>query len=113
MSNEAQNPSTPSLVDRAAQSADRAIHSTQVAANHALDGMSSTVHGLQADAANYTQRGVEAVRHGTQSLREGAQRASESTVGYIKEEPVKAMLMAAATGAALMALVGVLSRSRS
>jgi hypothetical protein len=34
-------------------------------------------------------------------------------VGYIKDEPVKAMLIAAATGAALMALVGLVSRSRS
>ena len=39
--------------------------------------------------------------------------ASDATVNYIKEEPVKSILVAAATGAALMALVSMMSRSRS
>lgn len=38
--------------------------------------------------------------------------ASDTTVNYIREEPVKAVLMAAATGAALMALVSLVARSR-
>ena len=38
-------------------------------------------------------------------------RAQDTTVGYIKDEPVKSMLIAAATGAALMALVSMMSRS--
>jgi hypothetical protein len=33
-------------------------------------------------------------------------------VAYIRDEPVKAMLIAAATGAALMALINLVSRSR-
>jgi ElaB/YqjD/DUF883 family membrane-anchored ribosome-binding protein len=33
-------------------------------------------------------------------------------VQYVRAEPVKAVLIAAATGAALMALVGLMSRSR-
>jgi hypothetical protein len=44
-------------------------------------------------------------------LRDKALRASDNTVGYIKDEPVKAMLIAAATGAALMALVSLITRS--
>lgn len=43
---------------------------------------------------------------------DGAARATDSTVSYIKDEPVKAMLIAAATGAALAALMSLLSRSR-
>jgi ElaB/YqjD/DUF883 family membrane-anchored ribosome-binding protein len=39
-------------------------------------------------------------------------RATDSTVNYIKDEPLKAMLIAAATGAALMALMALLNRSR-
>ena len=58
------------------------------------------------------QRGVDAVRGGSQQLRDSAQRASDTTVGYIKDEPVKAVLIAAATGAALMALIGLMTRSR-
>lgn len=102
-----------SLIGRAAQSADNAISATQQAANHALDGLSSSVHSLQADAATMTRRGLDAMRDGSQQLRDSAQRASDTTINYIKVEPVKSMLIAAATGAALMALLGVLTRSRS
>ena len=71
----------------------------------------------QADAL--AQRGLEAVRDGSQRLRESGQRlrdsarhASEGTVQYIQAEPLKSVLIAAATGAALMALVSLVSRSR-
>ena len=57
------------------------------------------------------QRGVNTVRDTSQQLRDKALRASDSTVSYIKEEPVKAMLIAAATGAALMALVSLMGRA--
>jgi len=67
--------------------------------------------GEQASA--FAQRGVNAVLDSSQHLRDSAQRASDNTVMYIKDEPLKSMLIAAATGAALMALVGMLSRSRS
>jgi ElaB/YqjD/DUF883 family membrane-anchored ribosome-binding protein len=43
-------------------------------------------------------------------MREKAQHASDNTLNYIKEEPVKAMLIAAATGAVVMAVVGWLNR---
>jgi ElaB/YqjD/DUF883 family membrane-anchored ribosome-binding protein len=64
----------------------------------------------QADAL--AARGLEAVRDGSQRLRESARHASEGTVHYIQAEPLKSVLIAAATGAALMALVSLLSRSR-
>ena len=50
---------------------------------------------------------------GSLQLRDKAYRASDSTVGYIKDEPVKAILMAVAAGAAIAALASLLSRSRS
>jgi ElaB/YqjD/DUF883 family membrane-anchored ribosome-binding protein len=111
------------LVDQAAASADHAIKSTQRVANEALDSLSGSVQDLRSQAApmlNRTsdqigalaQRGVDAVRDSSQQLREKALRASDSAVGYVKDEPVKAMLIAAATGAALMALLGLMARSR-
>ena len=111
------------LADQAAQSAENVIKSTQRAANGAFDGLTETVQDvkneavplvsrLSGQAEQLAQRGVDAVRNGSQQLRETAAKASDSTLGYIKDEPVKAMLIAAATGAALMALVGLLSRSR-
>ena len=46
-----------------------------------------------------------------QSAIQSTQRAADSAVGYVKDEPIKAMLIAAATGALLMGLVALLSRS--
>ena len=111
------------LVDQAARSADNAIRSTQRATNDALDSLAGTVQDVRNEAtpllnraseqaSALAQRGVNAVRDSSQQLRDRAVRATDSTVMYIKDEPLKAMLIAAATGAALMALVGLLSRSR-
>jgi len=112
------------LADQAAQSADHAIRSTQRVANEALDGLANSVQDLRhtatpllnraaEQASSMAHRGVEAVREGTHQLRDKARHASDSTVSYIKEEPVKSMLIAAATGAALMALITLISHSRT
>ena len=111
------------LTDLAAQSADNAIKATQRVANQTLDGLADSVQDLRQQAAPLLNRGaeqggalaqrsVDALRDGTQQLRDKALRASDSTVNFVKEEPVKAMLIAAATGAALMALVNLMSGSR-
>lgn len=82
---------TNTLLDQATQAADQVAKTGQQLANSALEG----------------------VRNTTQQLRAKAEHASDNTVQYIQHEPVKSMLMAAATGAALMALVSLISRSRS
>lgn len=109
--------------DQAANKAQGAIRGTQRAADSALDKLASHVEdardqaaplinrvSAQAEAA--ARRGIDAVRDTSQQLRERALRASDSAVGYVKDEPIKAMLIAAATGALLMGLVAMLSRSR-
>lgn len=63
-------------------------------------------------ASALTQRGVDSVLDMTHLIRNKALRASDDTVDYIKDEPVKAMLIAAVAGAALMAVVSLFSRSR-
>ena len=111
------------LADQAAESANSAIRSTQNVANAALDRLANKVENardqavplinrLSSQAETAARRGVEAVRDTSAQLRERAMKASDNTVGYIKDEPVKAMLIAAATGAALMALVSLVTRSR-
>jgi len=111
------------LVDHAAEKADAAIRSTQRATNNALDGLSATVQDARShvspmlnraseQAAALAQRGIDAVRTSSQQVREKAVQATDVTAGYIRNDPIKAVLIAAATGAALMALVGLLSRSR-
>lgn len=114
---------TNGLVDQAAQAADNAIKATQRLANGGLDGLAGSVQDARhqvapllnrasEQAGALAQRSVSALRDGAQGLRDRATRATDTTVMYIKDEPLKAMLIAAATGAALMALVGMLSRSR-
>jgi ElaB/YqjD/DUF883 family membrane-anchored ribosome-binding protein len=111
------------VADQAAQGADSAIKSTQRYANEALDTMSDKVQELRDQAApvlnrvaekaeTLARRGMGAVKDSSQQLRERAAQVSDNTVGYIKDEPVKAILIAAATGAALMALIGMMTRSR-
>ena len=111
------------LADHAAQSADHAIKATQRVANDTLDSLSGTVEDMRQHAAPMlnrateqvsalAQRGVDRVRATSLQLRDRALRASDSTVNYVRDEPVKAMLIAAATGAALMALVSLMSGSR-
>lgn len=73
------------------QTADQAIKATQHLASDAMDRIMDTSH----------------------QLRLKADHASESTINYIKHEPIKSLLIAAATGAALMALMSLLSGRRS
>jgi ElaB/YqjD/DUF883 family membrane-anchored ribosome-binding protein len=91
--------SNSTLAEKAAETSASAVESTQRAAHQALDSMGRVV-----------DQGVERVREASHQVREGAARASEGTVNYIRHDPVKSVLIAAATGAALMALVSLLTR---
>ena len=108
------------LADNASQSADDAIKSTQRAANNALDNLSDKVQGvsdqaapligrLSAQAEALSRKTVDAVREGSKRARLQATNAANSTVSYIKEEPVKSVLIAAAAGAALFAIAKLVS----
>ena len=83
-----------SSVDRAAQTAHEAIDR------------------VAAKAEELARRSADAVRDRSADIKERAVRTSDMTIGYIKDEPVKAILIAAATGAVLMALVSLLNRDR-
>ncbi len=111
------------IADSAAGTAQDAIRSTQRAADQALNRLSDKVDEVRSQAAPLlnkvssqaeaaARRGMEAVRDTSQQLRERAQQAQDMTVAYVKDEPIKAMLIAAATGALLMGLISLLGRSR-
>jgi hypothetical protein len=55
--------------------------------------------------------GVAKVMDSSHQLRELAHKASQTTLTTIRDEPVKYALIAAATGAALMALITLVARS--
>lgn len=111
------------IADEAALKADHAIRATQQVANDTLNGLSDslvTAHQTVAPLLNRTsehvsalaQRGMSAVRDTSKQIRDKAAYASDATAGYIKNDPIKSVLIAAAAGAALMALVSLISRSR-
>lgn len=106
------------LVDQAAQSAEQALESTRRQADAAMDGLVGSVEDLRAatsptvgrladQASELAHDGLDAVRHGSQRLGASARRAGDATLRYVHHEPVKSLLLAAATGAALMALVSL------
>lgn len=121
------NPSEPviSLSAQAAQSVDHAIRSTQRAANGAMDSVAQAAQEIREDAVTpllnraadragaLANRSVYAVREGSRQARARARQASASTVAYVRDEPVKSMLLAAASGAALLAVINLLTRSRN
>jgi ElaB/YqjD/DUF883 family membrane-anchored ribosome-binding protein len=116
-------PENTTLTDAIADSAEHALSAAQSTTNAALESLSGNVQdvrqyaapiiaNVQGQARDLLQSGRDAVRHTSHQVSDAARHARDGTVSYVKEEPVKAMLIAAATGAALMALVSMVSHSR-
>lgn len=93
MFDQATKDSANALTEQAAHSADHALKSSKRVATDMINGLTNSMHET------------------SQHVQDSALRASHSTVKFIKDEPVKSILIAAATGATLMALVGLMSRS--
>lgn len=122
MNNSIEN--TPPFVDDAAQTASRAIHSTQNAADGALGTLDDKVHQLRTDAApvieragqqadQWVQKSARQLNESSRQIRAKAQYASAQTQQYVREQPVKSVLIAAGVGALLMGLISVLARQGS
>ena len=114
-------PLTHNTADGAAHSIERAVQSTPRTADEALDRLAGTANELRQQvspllerageqAGALAQRSADAVRERAQQLRAQTTRVSDGTLNYIKDEPVKAVLIAAAAGAALVALLGLLRK---
>jgi ElaB/YqjD/DUF883 family membrane-anchored ribosome-binding protein len=110
------------LVDSAAQTADQAIASTQHATNEKLSQLADTVEEARVhtgpaisrfanDADELRRRSVDVIRGASTQVREGALRATDKSVAFIRDEPVKSVLIAAMIGALSMALINVIGRA--
>ena len=110
-------------IEAGAKDANDALSAARRQADKALDGIARTTEDFLVDmgasldqasdrADDLAHRGADAVRRAAQQLREGADRASTRTVGYIKDEPIKALLMAAAAGAALAVVLSLVTQAR-
>lgn len=90
-------PTTGNVVDRAADTADAAIAATHRAATSVLAGVSDKLHNLR-DKASPAIDKISA--------------PLDAASAYAQQAPLKSLLIAAAAGAALMAVVSLMSRSR-
>jgi ElaB/YqjD/DUF883 family membrane-anchored ribosome-binding protein len=92
--------------------ADNAARSVQAGLDARRDRGPGAITRAAAQAEDLTRRGVERARHAADDVRHRATDLSDRTVHRIQDEPVKAVLVAVAVGAAATLLVQWLSRSR-
>jgi ElaB/YqjD/DUF883 family membrane-anchored ribosome-binding protein len=111
------------IADRAATKADNALAEGQQVATSTLESLRDGVAHLReaapaalnratAQVQDLTRRGLDRAREMSNDVRDTAQRAGDRTVGYIQDEPLKAVLVAAAAGALVALLVRALSSRR-
>jgi len=109
--------STTKAADEAAQAARQTIDATANLASDTLDRASDGVAGIREEAESVvdgvTKEVKESARDTAEQLRGTALRASDSMVKYIRDEPVKSVLIASVAGAALVAVASLLGSSRT
>jgi len=98
--------------NRAAAALKAAERDTRTALDSAVDGLQSAYGDAKPLFSRATQRarelahdGYDSARERAVALRDRSAQAVESTRGYVKDEPIKSLLIAAAVGAAVIALV--------
>ena len=78
-----------------------------------MDRVKESVDETRTTAQGYIDRGTTAVREGSAKLKDSMSHISDRTATYVHEQPVKSVLMAAAAGAAIAILAGMITHSRS
>ncbi len=86
------NDGATSMLDATSQAADKVMTS------------------VSTEAQNLAHRGSQMLQDGTAQVRKQAEAARDATRGYIQQDPMKAVLFAAAAGAALVLLGSLLTR---
>lgn len=96
---------TPSTPEQLAEQAKNKIAEVSHEASAAMSRMTGQVEDL-------ARRTLDRARETSAQVKERIGRAGDATVTYIKDEPVKAVMIAAATGAATALLISWLSSRR-
>jgi len=99
--------------------AHRAVHSIEQAADHMLSKLSDKIGGTSSDIAAEGSKVSDATNwvasKAKDTLRSAAgyvcERATTTLETYTKADPIRAILIAAGTGAVLMGLVSMMARS--
>jgi ElaB/YqjD/DUF883 family membrane-anchored ribosome-binding protein len=112
------------LADKAADKVQGGIRDAKQAAKEAGSALSHKADELQHDAGpainkafdrvrSVSRQSADAVGDAARRTRDAASYASESIVTFTRENPVKALLIAAASGALLLGLVNALKSNRN
>ena len=110
------------LMNSTAQAMNSAEKSVKHVAEATADQVGQSLHALMHEVspalsrmaeqvAHLSRQGMNAAQNGGHQISEKIHHASDATTGYIRKEPVKAVLMAAALGAALVAVLNLRSHS--
>jgi ElaB/YqjD/DUF883 family membrane-anchored ribosome-binding protein len=107
------------LADKASNKIQGGIQDAKRTVNRAADQLSRKADELGSEskpwikkAAQQTNAFAQSVGDATQRIRDTANQASESVTEYTKKNPVKAIMIAAASGVVLATLVRMITRSR-
>jgi ElaB/YqjD/DUF883 family membrane-anchored ribosome-binding protein len=116
---------TPSqLAEEARQTANDAIDTTRAYAQNAVNAAGEKVRDLRRDVVEPTveqiaarvqqavQRGLDAASTTSARAQRRLEQAADVTGKYIADQPVRSVLIAAAAGAAITALIVLASRRR-
>lgn len=98
--------------DPALDQADATLAQLADQVDEARDHAVPRLQQMATSAESLLRSGAETLRERTEAARLQALRASEHTVDYIRDEPVKSVLIAAAAGAAMVAAASLWMRSR-
>lgn len=80
---------------------------------HALaDKATPFLSRVAGQAQALSQQSLDAVSDAAQQARKTASQASDSIISYTQENPVKALLIAAASGALLLTIINAITPSR-
>jgi ElaB/YqjD/DUF883 family membrane-anchored ribosome-binding protein len=107
------------LADKAANRIQGGIQDAKRTINRAGDQLSSKTDELRSEAQPLIKKATQQANavaksfgDATQQVRDAASQASESVIAYAKENPIKAILIATASGAILATLFHAIYRSR-
>lgn len=100
------------LPAQAASAIGDALDGVAHGASDLRDTVPSAITRAAAEAEALARRGLERARNATDAVRAQAEHLNDSTVNYIKDEPIKSVLLAAGAGALVAVLIGWFSRSR-
>jgi ElaB/YqjD/DUF883 family membrane-anchored ribosome-binding protein len=113
-------PTVQDRIDELADHTSQAARDAKRVGNQALDRLACSAADWRDEAAPVVDRlsdrasqaarqGADWVRDNSGRVRQQVAKVSDRTVGYVRDEPVRTVLMAAAAGAVIYAFVRLLS----